>query len=128
MCSKWLEDAKSGNFESVATPHVGHDAFVAVRAAGSNILRQGVKMDRTVLLPAPRRGLQAFRSHFLKDLKGFEAFLEALRDLRGLCLLFKALSSWFRASSGDGSSLVPIAEELKKKLGGVAHFGGLLYA
>ena len=31
------------------------DAPVAVRAAGTNILRSGSKLDRTVLLPATRR-------------------------------------------------------------------------
>lgn len=48
------------------TPHVSHDAFVAVRAAGTNILRQGVKMDRTVLLPAPQPGFELKINEFNK--------------------------------------------------------------
>lgn len=46
-----MKDAKSNQFESVATPHQSAEAAVSVRAGGTNILRQGNKLDRTVLLP-----------------------------------------------------------------------------
>jgi len=46
-----MKDSKSNQFQSVDTPHQSAEAPVSVRAGGTNILRQGNKLDRTVLLP-----------------------------------------------------------------------------
>ncbi|CAK8991308.1 unnamed protein product [Durusdinium trenchii] len=46
-----MKDAKTNQFSTVDSPHQSVDAPVAVRAAGTNILRSGSKLDRTVLLP-----------------------------------------------------------------------------
>eukprot|EP00931_Biecheleriopsis_adriatica_P100902 TRINITY_DN76138_c0_g1_i1.p1 TRINITY_DN76138_c0_g1~~TRINITY_DN76138_c0_g1_i1.p1 ORF type:complete len:764 (+),score=178.46 TRINITY_DN76138_c0_g1_i1:147-2438(+) len=46
-----MKDAKTGQFQTVNAPHVSSEIPIAVRAGGSNILRKGAKLDRSVLLP-----------------------------------------------------------------------------
>ena len=79
---------------------MSHDAFVAVRAAGTNILRQGVKMDRTVLLPAPRPGfeLKNNENQQKKTMKINEdqAFAWTSARFRGFSMVSKRSGDGFR--------------------------------